>query len=192
MRRRLRDRWGNMSALTRTHRYPAERLWADYFRAAIGIALTGLPLVIIRDTPIAVAVLGVASALFFTFACRTWLRHRTEIEVTEDAITAQFAGPDLPLRHRRSATLRWRNLSGVRLRFFSTKRDRADGWMELYLTGDGLKVRLDSTIEGFREIATCAASAAAANHLLLSRTTTSNFAAIGIDPAAIQDGGAGS
>jgi hypothetical protein len=56
--------------------------------------------------------------------------------------------------------------------------------MQLMLKGrggpDGATIRLDSTIEGFNEIARQAASAARAARIPLSETTRSNFAALDI------------
>ena len=36
-----------------------------------------------------------------------------------------------------SAALRWAELSGVTLRYFSTRKDREKGWMQLILKGSG-------------------------------------------------------
>lgn len=56
--------------------------------------------------------------------------------------------------------------------------------MQLMLKGaggpDGATIRLDSTVEGFSEIARQAASAARAAQIPMSEATKNNFSALGI------------
>ena len=78
----------------------------------------------------------------------------------------------------------WNNLKAVRLNYFSTRFDRTGGWMQLMLKGpggpDGAAIRLDSTLEGFGDIARQAAAAARAARVPLSEATRNNFASLGI------------
>jgi hypothetical protein len=53
--------------------------------------------------------------------------------------------------------------------------------MQMALRSDNKRLKLDSRLEGFQDIARLAATSAHANDLLLSRTTASNLAALGID-----------
>ena len=60
--------------------------------------------------------------------------------------------------------------------------------MQLTLTGEdpqrsrGLrKIRIDSSLDGFEQVARCAAAAVRMNELAVSVTTRANFDALGID-----------
>src|SRR5688572_24800369 len=96
------------------------------------------------------------------------------------AVTAR----DISLSAPWQARLAWHNLKAVRLNYFSTRFDRTGGWMQLMLKGhggpDGAAIRLDSTLEGFSDIAKQAAAAARAARVPLSETTRNNFASLGI------------
>ena len=48
----------------------------------------------------------------------------------------------------------------MKLAYYSTRRDRRDGWMQLDLRSGWSSVRLDSRIEGFAELVERAARAA--------------------------------
>jgi len=116
--------------------------------------------------------LGGLTALFMAFAGTTFLRQRCRIELDGEAIAARGVFP---------ARLSWTAIDGVRLRYFATRRDRKNGWMELTLRGAGHQVRLDSRIEDFPSIARRAANAARQRNLGLTPATVANFAALGIE-----------
>ncbi len=50
----------------------------------------------------------------------------------------------------------------MKLAYYSTRRDRRDGWMQLELRAGASTIRLDSRIDGFAELVERAALAAAA------------------------------
>ncbi len=102
---------------------------------------------------------------------RTALRHNTSIEMTDAEIRAHG------LVERRIA---WAELERLRLAYFSTRRDRKSGWMQLELSGGGGKLSLDSRIAGFGEVVRRAADAAAENHLQVSEATAANLEALGV------------
>jgi hypothetical protein len=74
----------------------------------------------------------------------------------------------------------WDELSRVALRYFSLRRDRDAGWLELRISSGNRSLCLDSRIEGFERIAAQAARAAAENGLPLDGATLSNLDALGI------------
>jgi hypothetical protein len=154
------------------HRYPAESLRGDYLRAAAGAALCGFPFLITPVHPIAALILGGLTILFATYGARTWLR-RTETIVMDD--TGLTAGV-LYRRH-----LPWQDLGQLKLRYFSTRRDRSGGWMQLVLRGRGMSVGIDSELDGFVDICRRARDAARLKRLDLSESTIRNFLAIGLD-----------
>jgi hypothetical protein len=157
------------------YRYPRRALTGDFLRAGLGLAATAGPAIAIPATSFAQFVLVPLAALFVLFGVRTWQR-----SVAVIAVTAR----DISLSAPWQARLAWDNLTAVRLNYFSTRLDRTGGWMQLMLKGrggpDGATIRLDSTIEGFNEIARQAASVARAARIPLSETTRSNFAALDI------------
>ncbi len=164
---------------SRGWRYPAKVLRGDYARAGLGLALTGTPLLFAAPSTVLFAIFGGLAALFFAFGLRTWARHMTVVDMTATEISA--GGPSFISGHVSGrVTLAWKDVSAVKLGYFSTKRERTEGWMHLKLQGGGKTLRLESDLEGFTTIAARAASAATANGLALSAATLSNFKALGI------------
>ena len=154
------------------HRYPMGVLVGDYARAGAGVLLTGGSLVLLPLNLYVRVLLGTLTALFLAFAGSTYLRQRCRVEVDGETIAASGVFP---------VRLSWNALDGVRLRYFATRRDRKNGWMELTLRGAGRKMRLDSRLDDFPSIARRAAEVARERHLGLTPTTVANFAALGIE-----------
>lgn len=155
-----------------TYRYPTSALAADYGRAAIGVGL-GAALPFLTDTPIAFAVVAVLVLVFAVFGVSVLLRQLTAVTIDGEGVST--SGP-------RGATVRWREIERVDLRYFSTRRDREKGWMELRLGGGGRSISIDSNLEGFVDIARAAADAARERGLVVSPVTEANFHAIGVEP----------
>jgi hypothetical protein len=156
------------------YRYPPGPLVGDYARAAAGLVLTGLPPLLLPLSLWVALPLAVAAGLFVLFAARTAQRHVTVIEMDDNGIHAH--GP-------LGGSISWEHLAQVRLNYYSTRRDRGLGWMQLGLkgTGAGESVRLESTLDGFDEIAERVAEVARRRGIGMTDTTVSNFAALGID-----------
>ena len=110
--------------------------------------------------------------LFATYGVRTWLR-RAETVVMDDT------GLTVGVMYRRR--LVWRDLDQVKLRYFSTRRDRSGGWMQLVLRGKGVRLGVDSELDGFIDVCRQACASARANGLDLNETTVRNFMAMGLD-----------
>jgi len=153
------------------HRYAMAELGGDYARGAAGLALTLLPLILLPMHWIVALVFAAASLVFLAFLARTWLRHRSVIEADEQGIVAH--GP-LGVR------ITWRDLSGFRLRYFSVRRDRQRGWMQLELRGGGRGLKIESTIGGFDEIASLAHDAAVAKGLAIDDSSQANLMSLGV------------
>lgn len=161
-----------------SHRYPLRALAADYGRALFGMALMFGTLGFSGGPTVMVYILGGLGTLFLAFGARTFIRHVARVEVSTDAI--RVTGPF-------GTVLSWRDLDALRVGYYSTRRDREGGWMQLKLNGGGGTVKLDSTIDGFTHIADRALAAAHANNLALDEATLKNLAALGIvteEPAA--------
>ena len=158
--------------MTETLRTSPAALTGDYARAAAGLAMTALPPLLLDLNAWIAVPLGLAAALFAAFAARTVQRHMTRIVMDEDGVRAE--GP-------LGGAVRWDALSGLRLRYYATRRDRTDGWLVLTLTDGGGRVRVESTLDGFDALAERAAEAARRNAVPLDRATQDNLLALGID-----------
>jgi hypothetical protein len=158
------------------HRYPRRVIVADYLRAAFGLACTSLPLVAAAGEPVATVIFAGLAALFAVFGARTAVRQATRVVVT-DGVLERSAISTFGLRR---VTVPWERIVDVKLRYFSTRRDRERGWMQLAVSGGGGRITVDSTLEGFDVIARRAAEAAEANGVAMSDATVDNLAALGL------------
>ena len=70
------------------------------------------------------------------------------------------------------------DFSDVAIRYFSTKRDRSDGWLQLDVRGGGRRISADSTISDFPGLVTAVTSAARQRGIELSPTTLANLGAL--------------
>lgn len=154
------------------HRYRGRVLSGDYLRAGAGLAFTAGPLLLLEPVPTVAVVLSGVALLFAAFALRTGLRHFTVIEVTADGIAAR--GP-IPCR------MPWREVKRLGLDYFSASRERGGGWMQLKVSGRYRRIRVDSTIDGFEELATAIAGVARKHAIPMADTAIANFHALGIE-----------
>lgn len=153
-------------------RYPRPTIMADYVRAGIGVLLCGAPLLLLEVNYWLAALLGAGFALFALFLVRTGLRHRTRYMLGPDTLCAD--GPAGTL-------VEWSRLDRLKLSYFSTKRDRSDGWMQLAIgSTNGRLIKVDSSLDGFHDIVERAARAAEGTGVTLSDATRANLRAMGI------------
>ncbi|MFQ5994481.1 MAG: hypothetical protein ACE5K1_05255 [Acidiferrobacterales bacterium] len=156
------------------YRYPFEHLAGDYLRAVIGFTLM-LAVVLFASLPqIVILIFAALAAVFLGFGIQTALRHHTQISVTDEDISAAPRG----------VRLRWSELTAVELDYYSTTKDKRDGWMQLTLRSRQKKLQIDSRIEGFEDISRRAGTAALNNGLTLNPTSVANFATFGIGASA--------
>ena len=148
--------------------WPAARSAAT---AAAGLVPSGFLLVTLPVGATAAVVLGGFAAIFAVFGLRTALRHGTSLEMT---------GTELRARGPWHSTIEWAKLDRMRLAYYSVRRDRRSGWMQLDLGGGGARLRLDSRIDGFDQVVRHAAIVAAARGLELNEATAANLQALGI------------
>jgi hypothetical protein len=149
------------------HRYPARSLMQDYARGAAGVVFLAIACVPMHW--VLHLVFGLMAALLLSFGLRTYLRSRSRIVL--DATGIAVVGP-------RARHLAWADLSQLKLRYFSTRRDRKQGWMELNLKAGGTSLAVESQIEGFEEIVRRATQAAIARGLAVDPSTEGNLAAL--------------
>jgi hypothetical protein len=146
-------------------------MYGDYLRAAAGFVPTAAILTTMPVGVVAATVLSGFGAIFAVFGVRTLVRHGTRFDLTESALRASGL---------RRTSIAWAELDRMTLAYYSTRRDRRDGWMQLELRSGRKKVRLDSRIEGFAELVGKSASAAKSRGLTLNAATLSNLATLGV------------
>lgn len=153
------------------HRYPKRSLIRDYIRASLGTLVGIVPLIFGKPGVFFTVVLLALAGLFVGYGLRTLVMHLTAFEVRPDGIAVH--GP-------RRRFFAWTALSEVRLRYFSTQRDKErrdlkGGWLELKLTGGPGNLRIDSDLEGFPVILEAVAHATEQHGLPLDETTAENL-----------------
>lgn len=162
--------------------YPMRAVVGDYARAAAGLVIVGTPLAVGPPAPVVALVLAAMALLFAVYGAKTVARHLTRIEVSERGVRAIG-----PLAH----AVAWGDLASVKLAYYSTRRDRDRGWLQLRLGGAGDGVAVDSRLDGFDDLAAVAAREAEARGLRLDPATVANFEALGVhvDPPAAAEAG---
>ncbi len=151
------------------HGYPLRILALDYFRATTGLILTVGPIMLAEPLEIIQYILGGVAVLFAAFGLRTLLRHFTRVEVGERGIRTEGPFP---------RAVEWRDMTEVDLRYYSTRRDRERGWMQLRIDAGAVRLAFDSTISNFAQLAESVLAAAERHGLALSAATLSNRAAV--------------
>ena len=117
------------------HRYPRSVLVQDDVRAAAGLAVTVGVLSVARLPAAVIYVFVALTALFAAFAVRTIARHFAVLEVSEAGV--RTTGPA-------GGSIDWEELQDLRLRYYSPRRDRENGWMHLKIKGRHATIRIDS------------------------------------------------
>jgi len=163
------------------YRYPLRSVLMEYVYTAIGLLFTLGPLVVTQPLPAVTGILAALAALFLAFGVRTFIRHNIVVRITDNGI--ETAG----LVRRRIA---WDELEECKLSYYSTRRDKEAGWMQLRLKGN-MSLRLDSNINGFREITERALRAAREGELPIDFGTCENLAALGLARREGSNGGPG-
>ena len=153
------------------HVYPTSAMVGDYLRAAAGLVPSSVLFATVPIGAVAGTVLGGFAAVFAVFGLRTALRHGTRIEMTDRELRADGV---------RRCVIAWTELDRLKLAYYSTRRDRKSGWMQLELVAGGAKLELDSRIEGFDRLVRRAAEAALERGVPLSDATIANLEALGI------------
>lgn len=163
------------------HRYPKRSVVEDLVRAGIGLLFFGLPLLVSDLGPMMFVILGAFALFFLGYGVRTAIHQWTVFELSAFGIAKH--GPA-------GGRIAWDSLEAVKLRYFSTGKDRppagnlesgigiSGGWMELTLQGDGRKLKFDSELEGFVLLAREVEKKASARNLKLDESTEANFRAL--------------
>ena len=150
--------------------YPWESVLRDYAGSLGGLALSIGPLIALDPPALPSVLLAVMAVVFAIYGGLTIDRHFSRVVVDDHAIG---------VRSIRSMNVSWNDLDDIRLRYYSTRRDGARGWMTIRL-GQGRKhIRIESSLDRFETVLEHAARAVRANGLALDDVTARNFAATG-------------
>ena len=156
--------------MSRSFHYSLRALSGDYACGAIGLACTAVPLLFVQPAALVAWALAATAALFLVYFGRTVCRQLTHIELDEAGIRVK--GP-------LGAAIRWEDLRSLRLNFYSTRRDREGGWMQLRLRDARCTIRIDSELDGFAGLVRAAAAEAARQSVEIDEATRGNLALLG-------------
>lgn len=154
-----------------TYRYSTSALNGDLARAGIGFVLCTLPIAVVTLELWVTLLLAAPAGLFAIFGIRTWLRRRARVTIDESGITLSGLVP---------TRIAWSDLDRFKLSYFSTRRDRSNGWMQLNLKDSSGRLAVDSSLDGFDDVCRRAFRAATDNGAELSSATLRNLAALGL------------
>jgi hypothetical protein len=165
------------------HRYRLAALAGEYGRALIGMVFCfGILAATAPITPIA-GLLSGFGALFTLYGVQTLIRHWTVINLSAKGINMR--GPI-------GGALAWTDLRGLSLRYFSTRRDRSGGWMQLKIKGKRRTIRIGSAIADFDRLVLASTQAARARGLTLDAASLENLHTLGLLEPPNQAGGGAS
>ncbi len=154
----------------RTLYYPMARLWPDLLRAGLGLSFCLALMLFTAPVSVIFTILCGASLIFLWLTAHTVSRLQTRFALDTEGVSRQQAG----WFGSRSRRLHWDGLRGLKLRYYSTRRDGTQGWMTVTMLGDGGTLRADSDLEDFTLLVEQALAAAARRNLALDDRTLSN------------------
>jgi hypothetical protein len=150
--------------------YPLSRLWPDYLRAGIGLAIClGLVLFVAPQSVIFALLVGLSLLFAWLGAVTVW-RQQIEIELDASGVIRRGWG--------RMVALSWPTVKAVTLRYYSTRRDRSEGWLQLVIEAEGGTLRVDSNLIGFPSLVERAFAAAEQNGVAISEISRLNASRI--------------
>ena len=156
------------------YRWPRNAIAADYWRSGPALAACLIAALLVPPISIAFVAFAGLAVVFALYLAQTVSRARTTMTLTSEglAISGYFG----------DRMIRWDTLDQFALRYYTLRRDKEAGWMDLKLSGGGTKITLDDRIEGFRPILERAWEAARARDLGISSSTYANLTAAGLLP----------
>jgi len=155
--------------------YSWRSLLPDYAGSAIGLAFSLGPLALVHPAQSAAWVLAAIGMLFLVYFGRTVCRQLTHIELDDNGIRVR--GPAF-LRLR--AAIRWEDLRSLRLDYYSTRRDREGGWMQLRLRDARRTIRIDSELDGFVDLVRVVVLQARRRGIEMDEPTRANLEVLGL------------
>jgi len=160
--------------------YPLHNLLADYLRAMAGLAFCLGLLLFTGPVSVIFAVLLGLCLLFAWLVLHSLWRQQTVIVLDGTGIRQSGRWLAMP-----RGGVAWDDLEEVRLRYYSTRRDRSQGWFQATIQGrrpledgavrvGGGRVRVDSDLDGFDRLMKAVLNEAMARGLALDAATLAN------------------
>lgn len=172
------------------YQYPVKELMSDYIRAGLGVFVP-FGLILFTDLlPLVFYIMAALIVLFGIYGLRTGLRQATVLTI--DDVGVRQEGPLGAIFDRR---IRWAEMRDFRLRYYSTRRDRTGGWMQMILRSQDSKaegnvggaggdsrgpIRIDSSLPGFDDIVRQVYDAAQEHGLSIDPTSATNLVSMGM------------
>jgi hypothetical protein len=156
------------------YHWPRAAIIADYWRSGPAFAACLIATLFMPPISIAFVLFAAIAVVFGLYLCQTVLRARTALRLKPEglAISGYFG----------DRLIRWDALDQFALRYYTLRRDKEAGWMDLKL-GDGVaKITLDDRVDGFRSILERAWEAARSRDIGISSSTYANLTAAGLLP----------
>lgn len=156
----------------RVYRYSRAVIAKAYAASAIGLGVTLLPLALLEPISPLSAVLLVVAGLFLVYLAKAVALHAGRLAVDDDGI--RIEGPF-------GARIDWDDLRAMQLNYYTTRNDRSQGWFQLVVKGSSGTVRIESSLEGFTQIAARAAAQALRRGHRLGERTRTHLAILGVE-----------
>lgn len=155
------------------HTYPRSSLATAYFKAGFGLLVSGGALFFLNLSEGLLIVFGILFLMFMVFSIKVVLRSTTIVRLSQEGmhVTGTLRAPRF---------LRWEDAEGLKISYFSTRRDRENGWMQLRFYVRGRHITIDSSISQFDTIAEYAAAAVKEKNIAMDSFTRTNLEALGI------------
>ncbi|WP_143589598.1 hypothetical protein [Thalassospira mesophila] len=148
-------------------KYPRRVVMPDLIRAVLGMVLCAGIAIAPDIIELLRWVAGALILLFAIYLLRTLVRMQSRVHVSEYGVRQSGVLSGAPFG--------WSELSGFRLRYFSTRRDGKKGWFEMTLQAAGTKLVAESTLQGFGHLLDLARDAATENQLMIDDVTRTNL-----------------
>lgn len=166
-----------MTGAIRELRYSQSAIRRDYLRAAAGLGMSLLLLLLVNAGSAVFFVFLTFVAIFAAFGTHTYLKQSTIITLDEAAAGRRFTGPiNGLLKERRIA---WEAIDRFNLRYFGRRKDGGRGIVEITLGAGAARFTADQALEGFDDLVRRSRFAAKANGLALDAATEANLSALG-------------
>ncbi len=160
------------------YHWPTTALHGDLVRTGLGFLACAAVLLLVPPTSIVFIAFVVPTIVFAAYVMQTLLRTTTTLTLLPEGLAIQsYLGQRL---------IRWDTLDQFQLRYYTLRRDKETGWLDLKLGSPGSSITLDDRVEGFRPILERAWEAARARDIGISSSTYANLTAAGLLPKAPQ------
>jgi hypothetical protein len=156
------------------YRWPRTAMIADYWRSGVGFSVSFLIALFVPVVSLAFLFFAVLAVIFGLYLAQTVLRANTTLRLDPDGLSVSGVFG--------TTMIRWDALDHFALRYYTLRRDKEAGWLDLKLRSPAASISLDDRVGGFRAILDRAWEAARARDIGISSSTYANLTAAGLLP----------